>query len=157
MVRVVQCWNDLRPSIRPLLAEFYIYHADATVKEMNAKRRREQVKKFKSFGSTNNNNRIDWIEKLLNRPLDEFRKYCIWRIFIPYLVNIRRLASEEALNITKEWLTKCNSVRRLDFNAIQRIDEALDTVGNYYPISCINLKTENELLYLRLKIEGILI
>jgi hypothetical protein len=27
--------------------------------------------------------KIDWIESLYEKPLDDFMKYCIWRIFTP--------------------------------------------------------------------------
>jgi hypothetical protein len=31
---------------------------------------------------------IDWIERLLQTPLPEHRKYCIWRILAPYFINV---------------------------------------------------------------------
>lgn len=39
----------------------------------------------------NNKNTIGWIERLLDTPLDDFRKYSIKFILTPYLMNIRRL------------------------------------------------------------------
>ena len=35
---------------------------------------------------------IDWIERLLQMPLPEHRKYCIWRIFAPYFINVKHLS-----------------------------------------------------------------
>lgn len=32
---------------------------------------------------------ITWIEKLLQTPIEDHRKFCLWRILIPYLVNIK--------------------------------------------------------------------
>jgi len=88
-------------------------------------------------------------------PLNDFRKYYIWRVFEPYFINVKGLSIQETFNAIKSWLDKCNSVYRLDFNPKQKIDAALDRVGNYYPVTRDKLKEENDLLYLRLKTEGI--
>jgi hypothetical protein len=42
---------------------------------------------------------MDWIENLLQTPLEDHGKYCLWRILIPYLVNIRKLKAEESTAI----------------------------------------------------------
>ena len=99
---------------------------------------------------------ITWIERLFHKPLDDFRKYCIWRVFAPYLINVRGLSRMESFDIIKSWLDKCDSVCRLDFNAEQKIDVALDRVDNYRPVSRDKLKEENNLLYGRLEREGII-
>jgi hypothetical protein len=62
----------------------------------------------------------------------------------------------ETFNTIKSWLDKCNSVYRLDFNPTQKINTALDRVGNYRPVSCVKLKEENNLLYVRLKEKGVI-
>ena len=35
---------------------------------------------------------FQWIEKLLQIPIANHRKYAIWRILIPYLFNIKNLS-----------------------------------------------------------------
>ena len=99
---------------------------------------------------------ITWIEKLLDKPLDDFRKYCIWRVFAPYLINVRGLSRLESFGTIRSWLDKCDSVCRLDFNPKQKIDAALDRADNYRPVSRDKLKEENNLLYGRLESEGII-
>ena len=59
---------------------------------------------------------IRWIEKLLQTPLNDYRKFVIWSILSPYLINIRKCSVEEASNLIKNWLDKCNKLRPLDFN-----------------------------------------
>jgi hypothetical protein len=59
------------------------------------------------------------LERLLDRPLDDFRKYCIWRIFVPYFINVKGLSRSDAFNIIKSWLDRCTFVSR------QKIDEEL--------------------------------
>ena len=44
-------------------------------------------------------NRIEWIERLLQTPIEDYRKQCLWRILCPYLINIRKVTDEEALKI----------------------------------------------------------
>lgn len=62
----------------------------------------------------------------------------------------------DTFDTIKSWLDKCNSEYRLDFNPKGKIDEALDRVDNYHPVSCDKLKEENNLLYIRLKDEGVI-
>jgi hypothetical protein len=42
-------------------------------------------------------NTIKWIEKgILEHTLSDHRKYIIWRILSPYLLNVKKLPKEEA-------------------------------------------------------------
>ena len=98
---------------------------------------------------TARSNPISQIERLLQTPIDEYRKFAIWRILTHYLINIRRLSSDEANNTIRRWLDNCNSLRRPDFNPGHRIRNNITTVkkcGDLH-ISRGNLKTENTYLY----------
>jgi hypothetical protein len=79
---------------------------------------------------------IKWIEKgILEHPLPDHRKYIIWRILSPYLLNIRKL-------------DKCNELERLSFNSKTKIKDGLKGASKgYYPISMEKLKEENRQLY----------
>lgn len=102
--------------------------------------------------------RIDWIESLYAKSLDDFRKYCTWRIFTPYFMNVRKLSRSDVFNLIMNWLDRCSSEgRRLDFRPRQKINDSLDRVKKYRPVSKDRLKVENEPLYLRLKTECILL
>jgi hypothetical protein len=92
---------------------------------------------------------ICWIERLLQTPIADHRKYCIWRALTPYLINIRGLSDEQALSVIMTWLDKCKTVRRLSFYPKPRAREQIRRVRNigYYPISLNNLKIENPDLY----------
>src|SRR5215831_1310594 len=97
----------------------------------------------------NNEKTFQWIEKLLEKPLDvEGRYYCTWRVLAPYLINVKRLSISDAFDIISSWLDRCNSLRRLSFNSVkrQKIDYALNNVGNYWSISRARLEQENNLL-----------
>ena len=94
-------------------------------------------------------NTIQWIEKLLQTPLADHRKYSIWRVLIPYLCNIKNLLDDDVANILQNWLCKCNVMRTLDFNMQYLIKQNTRNGRKcrYLPISFHNLKSENQGLY----------
>ncbi len=110
---MLQRWNGIRPSIKPLLPEFYIYLADLKMKEIHRRRKRNSVKYPSNI---ENNNSIKWIEMLLKIPLADHRKYALWRIIAPYLINIKKLFYDDAFDIIFDWLNKCSKAKSLDFN-----------------------------------------
>ena len=65
---------------------------------------------------TVNSTKIWWIERLLQTPIDDHRKFVVWRILAPYLINIRKCPADEACNIMRDWLDRRSIRRRLDFN-----------------------------------------
>ena len=80
-----------------------------------------------------------WIEKLLQTPIEDGRKYALWKILCPYLVNIKKLQYEESYTILKTWLEKCNNLQKLDFNSETEIKAKLKNVKYYNPISIKNI------------------
>lgn len=48
----------------------------------------------------------EWIEKLLETPIEDGRKYALWKILCPYLVNVKKLEYEQSYQILKTWLKK---------------------------------------------------
>ena len=146
IVKVVQRWDGQRPAIQYLLRDFRRWLIDEKIEECKQLKCRKARPYAQSINSTKT---IWWIEKLLQTPIDDSRKFAVWRILIPYLINIRRLVSDEANNIIRSWLDKCNSLRRLDFNPNHIIRPNISRVkrGGYLPISLEKLKTENTYLY----------
>jgi hypothetical protein len=67
---------------------------------------------------------------------------------LPYLINVRKLSYKETFDTIRQWLLKCNELRRLDFNTSQKIKEGLrGAAKGYYPISLSKLKEELPALY----------
>lgn len=62
------------------------------------------------------------------------------------------LSYDEAFNITKDWLNKCDKIIPLDFNVNAKIKETLRgaTSVGYLPMGFSNLKEENAELYNRI-------
>lgn len=97
----------------------------------------------------NNTDTIQWFEKLLQTPIADHRKYTIWRILIPYLLNIKKLSEAETVNIIPTWLNRCDTLRSLDFNANRLIKQNMRSSKSrrYLPISHTKLSSENSELY----------
>lgn len=162
-VRIIQRWDGYRPNIRWFLKDYWIYliqeRNNEVLKRLHDEQKRLRFeRKYPNRIIDEESSRIDWIESLYAKPLDDFRKYCIWRIFTPYLMNVRKLSRSDVFNRIMNWLDRCSSeCRRLDFRPRRKINESLDRIKKYYPVSKDKLKIENEPLYSRLKKEGILL
>jgi hypothetical protein len=160
-VLIIRKWQNTSavPSIKPLLRDFRRYLIDQQLKELQSKSR--HIERFDIGYSTTNTNEnshnINWIEQLLQTPVADHRKYCIWRILAPYLLNIRKLPEQEAFNVIREWLNRCSELQRLQFSINQRINDGLDGAAKkgYLPISLEKLKQENDRLYGFLHISGV--
>ena len=156
-VRIVKTWNGYRPTIKLLLEDFYVYLSDQKLAELKEKRSQKFSSKFgRAVHSSPPSSTIHWIERLLQTPISDYRKLAIWRIFVPYLLNIRTLSYDESYNIISEWLKKCNQLKRLDFNPNLRIKSNLKGSKDFLPVSCQKLKIENGSFYNLLQDNGVL-
>src|SRR5688500_397313 len=116
-----------------------------------------KIYKFKNNNNNNNlskdhlsynqTNRIEWIEKLLQTPLEDQRKYCLWHILCPYLINVKKFSYEESFSVLKDWLEKCNQVQKINFSIDSELRNRLKYVQQYLPISYSKLIEENKLVY----------
>lgn len=70
-------------------------------------------------------------------------------------MNIRGLPRSDAFDMLSIWLNKCDSVCKLRLNTNQKINEALDMVGDYLPKGRNRLKYEFTELYTQLEKEAI--
>jgi hypothetical protein len=150
-VKIIQKWDGKRPPIQLLLRDFRRWLIQRKIDTITELKRSEKMRnRIAAIRNYNGNyNQTEWIEKgILQNPLPDHRKYVIWRIILPYLLNVRKLSLEESYCVTKEWLDKCNKLERLDFNAKLRIKEGLKGAAKgYLPIGLPKLKIENKELY----------
>jgi hypothetical protein len=145
---IIQRWDNMRSSIQLLLRDFRRWLIQKKIDDI------EELKKQEKFQMTvsksqERTNTIKWIEKgILEHPLSDHRKYIIWRIVSPYLLNVRKLPKEEAYSVMKEWLDKCDKLEKLNFNPKIKIKDGLKgTSKGYFSISMEKLKEENRRLY----------
>ena len=59
---------------------------------------------LKVRAKSRNSATIRWNEKLLQTPLEDYRKFVVWRILTPYLIDIRKCSADEAYGIIGNWL-----------------------------------------------------
>jgi hypothetical protein len=137
-VKIVQKWDGFRPNIKLLLGNFHAYLIDKRITELR------KYHELKHRGRPEGD-KILWIERLLQTPITDNRKYCVWRILTPYLVNARKLEYEESSTVIHEWLKKCNSVSKLSFDPNYMIKYNIRNAKRigYYPIGFNDLLREN--------------
>jgi hypothetical protein len=166
-VRVVKgrYWDDIRREIDPILPDYYTSLQDKVsmdldeqldrIKKRTAAKRPRGNYKGRYKDRYKGKHKLDWIERLLDTPLDDYRKYTTKFIIVPYLANIRRLSREDTWDITSTWLNECDLKCSLRFNIDRKINEALDKVDDYLPQGRDKLRTELTPLYTLLEEKGI--
>ena len=160
-VSIVLRRDSYKPNIRWLLRGLWDYLIQERNNEALSRLHDEQKRlrfesKYPNRCRQQTSGKIDWIESLYTKPLDDFRKYCIWRVFAPYFINVKGLSRLETFSKISSWLNRCNSVSRLGFDPTQKINYELDHVANYRPIRQHQLKDGNPELYTLLEKEGVL-
>jgi Primase X len=157
-IKIIQRWDGIRPSIQPLIRDFRRWLIQKRIDDVEELKKQEKkharfhmviASRSQKSQQQNQTNQIKWIENgILEKALADHRKYVIWRILSPYLLNVRKLPKEESYLIMKSWLDRCNKLERLTFSAKAKIREGLRGAGKgYYPISLEKLKEENKALY----------
>ena len=110
-VKIVQQWDSSKPlpDIDNLLIEFQTFLVD---KKLKAEIKEQNSKRIHSCNITTNS--VPYIERLLDMGISDYRKNVISLILAPYFVNIQHLSNTEAFGKIKEWVLKCDKVRRLE-------------------------------------------
>jgi Primase X len=132
------------------LRDFRRYLIQKKIDRTLEKRIRKNKSQFNYDDNTDSERpRIRWIEIQLQTPYSDYRKYCIWRILVPYLINVKKLPNEEASSIIEDWLDICDQAERLDFDPQTKINDAIKRVGDFRPIGLDRpaLNLENRELY----------
>jgi hypothetical protein len=136
--------DGFRPRANPLYYHFYIHLADRKLGEFNNLQKNQIESHHTSRGKT-----IPWIEKLLHTPIDDYRKNAVSLILAPYIINIKKVSYEHALDIINSWLSKCGKLRQLDQNFDYTVRYALkySAKNGHKPIKYDTLKLKNKTLY----------
>jgi len=159
-VKTVQTWNGIRPPIpREFIEEFRTCLIQKKIEEENY--RQKMLKLRRKYHNNNSHNSTyyyyyyyyDWIEKkILQKAFPDFRKLIVGLILAPYLVVIRKLSYDESYKIIYEWLQKCDSVQKLDFDPKYLINNNIQTSMKKLipPISRYKLEMNYRNLYISL-------
>ncbi|MDQ3972037.1 MAG: DNA primase noncatalytic subunit PriX [Thermoproteota archaeon] len=153
-VKVIQQWDSSQslPEIDNLLVEFQTLLVDRKLKaEINNQKKILRRNDVNSFHNTANT--IPYVEKLLNMRIDNYRKFAISLILAPYFVNIQYLSEANAFNKIREWVLKCNEIRKLDPSIVyfdELIKSAIERAENthFKPLKFEEtLRYKNKALY----------
>jgi hypothetical protein len=158
-VKIIQKWDGHRPDYRLLIGSFYadlVGQRQIFFRSVRNKRRR-------SFGIQKDHRDtviISWIEKLLQTPIEDYRKHARDLIIIPYLVVSRGLADKDQISdVVMHWADKCGELRRLDPSRREFADrvrsrtyEVMHGDRRVPPMKLDTLKDKNPELYQNLKL-----
>ncbi len=149
-VKIVQKWDGKRLPIQLLLKDFRRWIVQEEINQ-NKKQSKKSKSKTNSFDKFNQKSgQIEWIEKLLQTPIEDYRNYCLWAILSPYLLNVRGLSVEDTSRVLEEWLDKCDSLRKLSFSPRPKVNSTIKGNKGFNPISYPKLKDDYNVLYLLL-------
>lgn len=159
LVKVLQKWNGIRINAESLVREFRVWLTQQEINLLTEKKLKSSLRKpdykysTKRMNPSNDVTKIKWIERLLQTPIEDYRKDCLWRIIGPYLLNVRKLSELEASKVMEEWLYKCNKVKKLDFEPKSKIYSIIKGNKGYKPISYAKLIDENKDIVCVLRLE----
>jgi Primase X len=110
-LKIVQQWDSSQPlpEIDNLLVEFQTFLVD---KKLKADLRNEKTNNTR-YTVIISSNKIAYIEKLLQRQLEDDRKFVISLVLAPYFVNVQKLTDADSFSRIKKWVLKCNLVKKL--------------------------------------------
>lgn len=122
--------------------------------EINEEKKRDKLHKISEW--LLGNNRIEYIELLLQMPLTDYRKSAISLILAPYFVNVQHMSDKESFDRIKEWVLKCNEVKKLE-PSIGYFDELINKAIKRARNTGIKpLKFENTLRYMNYELYDLL-
>jgi len=98
------------------LLDFRKYLIQKKIDVYNYRQKRGNKLLAAARNNKNNKNKYyHWIEKkIIAKSFEDCRKIIVNLNLAPYLINIKKLSYQESYQIIKEWLDKCNSLKRLD-------------------------------------------
>ena len=144
----MQEWNGVRaPITREFIEDFRTY-LEQKVTDQEHEQENNNTNQHRKYSNINNQS-IEWIEKLLKTPISDFRKNTTNLILAPYLVNNKKLSYQQSFDILTDWLQKCNSFNKIDFNPISLAKSALNiaTQKKIPPMKFETLKNRNSEIY----------
>lgn len=164
-VKILQKWNGKRIDAEHLIYDFsaWLTQQELNLKKSETRKQKPFVKQTSikvsnpSIKSPSQGSRINWIELLLKTPIENHRKFCLWRILVPYLLNTKQLSEKKSADILEWWLLECNKKRGVDFDVKTRVHCVVKGNKGFQPISRSKLETENNDLFLLLKSNQIFI
>jgi hypothetical protein len=120
-VKIIQRWNGDWPPIQCLTREFQGYLIQKRNDKIKERKKSSKEKKRYSLYGQSVGSEIGWIEKLLETPIEDYRKTSISLIIVPYLLVVKNLEESRAYEITKDWIQSCSNLRRVNLDIYNQI------------------------------------
>ena len=132
-VKILQRWNGHRPHYKLLFGRFYTDLVGKKQKEQHQQQKQRYLEKGNNNNSTAVPITIVWIDKLLQTPIEDYRKHTRDLIIIPYLIVCKQLTDRNQIyDIVMKWADKYAELKRLEpsrrefsIRVRRRIDEVM--------------------------------
>ncbi len=83
-------WDEKKPEIHWINQDFMSHLIQKKIDKIKEREREAKLKsRLTSFRSSDKST-TGWIERLLQTPIEDNRKTCLWRILCPYIINIKK-------------------------------------------------------------------
>lgn len=151
-VTIEQRWDGVRPPIQ-LKGEFFQYLIQKRIDKIKERKKFSESKKRYSSSGNTVSPKIGWIEKLLQTPIEDYRKISVSLIIVPYLLLLRNWDEGTICDITKDWIQACFRLRKVNSDIYYQIKYAINTSKrkNIPPMKIDTIKTNRPDLYSLLK------
>jgi hypothetical protein len=161
-IKIIQRWDGNRPAINYILRDFRRWLIDDKIKEkLELQSRQRDPRRLKnkcSYGYCNNYNNsnssvyYNRLEKLLQTPIPDHRKFVCYWLLSRYLINVKHLGYEQVYAAMKKWFHKCNEAKGLSpspraFDTLLKNDIKDAQKSGKLPVGEKLLKEMNEELY----------
>jgi hypothetical protein len=146
-VKIIQEWNgDRVPITKEIIEEFRTWLIQ---KKIDQQKQRQKISNERSKSKIKfTANYYNWIEQLLQTPIEDYRKLVLDLVLAPYLINLRQLSFDESYNIISSWLNKCNefipldNYRNFEYRIRYELNKAINKgIG---PMSIEKIKTDKK-------------
>ncbi len=149
-VKILQKWNGKRQRVpKSLVLEFLNQLKRNEIDQLIIRCSIEQQNRKQNPNNNFDSKYYEWIDKLLETGIEDCRKLVTDLILSRYLVKVKGLSFEESFNLIKQWLDKCDKIRKLDSNFTYRINLAIKYAHSkqYGPMSREKIKSNHSNLY----------
>lgn len=156
-VTIEQRWDGISPPVQYLTREFQSYLIQKRINKIKEQKKLESKKRYSSF-SHSGRPQIGWIDRLIETPIEDYRKISVSLIIIPYLLVVRKLDESSIYDITKDWIQSCSRLRKVDSDIYSQIKYAVQSSirKKIPPMKIDTIKTNRPDLYALLKKRNVL-
>jgi hypothetical protein len=114
-VKVIQEWDGFRPDIKLLLGNFHSHLVDKRLKDLEEQQKRAKLAaQFPSRSSSGLNGTTQWIEQLIETPINDYRQIARDLIIIPYLIVRKGMTDVNEIEaVVLKWADMCNELEPL--------------------------------------------